>query len=1400
MAYARDEVVVLDAEETTEEEDVVTDAGDESSEELETVEEDTDALEQPEPSNEVISTQADDIVESGTWGTCPWTLSSSGVLTVMPGEGINPSSSYEYPWHEFADSVTAVHFTAEGESRVVLPPYSHNMFVGFTNAASFDLSVADTSNVICMDGMFRDCSSATSINLSDWDTSNTKQSFSYDDWNWGICSGMLGMFEGCTSLESIDLSGWKLGALTPSFHGLVNLRDVNLTGWDTSRVGYIGNEGDMNGMFENCSSLTSLDLSGWDLSNVQDARDMFTGCTSLTSLDLSGWQLGSFVPSFSSATNLESIDTTGWKLGTTAPSFHGLSKLSEIKGIENWDVSNLTTFTTPDDDWGNGMFYGCSSLTSLDLSGWDTSNVTTMDDMFYGCSSLTSLDISEWDTSKAMGMGDMFWGCSSLTSLDLSRWNTSKVTSGMVGNTWYSGMQGMFNGCAALKTLNLSGWDASKANMDNMFMGCTSLETLNLSGWKLRDDSLELRSLFWDLSNLKTIDLTGWNLGAYAPSFSGLDKLTEIKGISDLDTSQVANLSEMFSNCSSLESLDLSKWDTSNVTDMTSMFESCTNLVSLDVSTWNTANVHGAKSMFSGCFSLESLDLSNWDTSKITSVESMFASCAGLGSIKVGQNYKIRSAEMFPNATSENDQWWSESTAQWYSKNQIVRNRSGVADTYTAEQDPEVKINIAGATILNVSAQKWTGGAIEPKPLVKLSGKYLTEGTDYELAYSNNVGVGEATITITGTGSYTGTASTAFQIEPVSMRLVAVSEIPSQTYTGNAIEPKPVVTLQDAPLTEGEDYELHYYSNVNAGTAAITITGKSNYSGAISIEFEIEPVSLGGTTISAIEAQTYTGKALTPKPQVSLGGRTLTEGVDYTLAYANNVEVGTATITATGRGNYADEKSVEFKIEAPAVEPVSLKAAVVAPIPQVSYTGNAIEPKPVISVGNRLLAEGVDYELSYSNNVNAGEATVTATGKGDCIDSIDATFVIEPASIKLATIADIPTQTYTGNVIEPKPAVTLRSATLVEGTDYEIRYFSNVSAGTAVAVISGTGNYQGEKAVAFQIKAPDAGPVSLKSASIAPLPNQPYTGEAVTPKPTVTANGRLLVEGTDYDLTYDANTNAGTATITIAGKGGYVDTTTATFAIEPASLADASVSGIDDVAHTGNAVEPKPTVMLNNSKLVAGTDYELRYFNNVIIGTALAFIIGRNNYKGTQTIAFQITATPLSNAQIVPIAAQTYTGSAIAPKPRVTLNGIALREGIDYTLSYKNNVNAGTASVTVTGNGNYTGTKTVTFAISKAPGSLTAKAKKKSVKLAAVKKKAQKVAPITVAAATGAVSYAKVAKGSSAQLSVAKKTGKVTVKKGTKKGTYTIKIKVTAAGDANHLSASKVVKAKVVVK
>ncbi|MBO7674532.1 MAG: S8 family serine peptidase, partial [Atopobiaceae bacterium] len=141
-------------------------------------------------------------------------------------------------------------------------------------------------------------------------------------------------------------------------------------------------------------------------------------------------------------------------------------------------------------------------------------------------------------------------------------------------------------------------------------------------------------------------------------------------------------------------------------------------------------------------------------------------------------------------------------------------------------------------------------------------------------------------------------------------------------------------------------------------------------------------------------------------------------------------------------------------------------------------------------------------------------------------------------------------------------------------------------------------------------------------------------------------------------------------------------------------------SAIGSKTYTGKAIKPKPVLTAGTATLKQGTDYTVSYSNNTKVGTARIKVVGKGVYAGSsRSLTFKIVKAKISSAKAAAIAKQAYTGKAIKPKPRLTYAGKTLRLGTDYALSYKSNAKAGTATVVVTGKGNFEGTKSVKFKI-----------------------------------------------------------------------------------------------------
>ncbi|EKP3966603.1 BspA family leucine-rich repeat surface protein [Listeria monocytogenes] len=324
-----------------------------------------------------------------------------------------------------------------------------------------------------------------------------------------------------------------------------------------------------------------------------------------------------------------------------------------------------------------GMFKNCSNLTELDLSGLDTSAVTTMRDMFYSCSALEELDVSHFDTSSVTNMRCMFQR-SELLELDVSNFDTSSVTN----------MYSMFADCELLEKLDVSHFDTSSVtDMRAMFNNCQSLEKLD---------------------------------------------------VSNFDTSSVTNMNSMFSNCPNLGKLEVSNFDTSSVTDMRLMFQNCASLEALDVSNFDTSSVTNMSSMFLTCTSLEELDLSNFDTSSVNDMRLMFQNCTALKSLYLDNfTHAASSADMFTGTTSlsylfvshnvsnfnglENTNWYDE-------KNWVQFETLSQLQTYHRKQSEPTGYRKGAFLSLTMDAM---GGEFEDveeqKVQSKISGEYWEE-------------------------------------------------------------------------------------------------------------------------------------------------------------------------------------------------------------------------------------------------------------------------------------------------------------------------------------------------------------------------------------------------------------------------------------------------------------------------------------------------------------------------------------------------------------------------------------------------------------------------------------------------------------------------------------------------
>ena len=245
-----------------------------------------------------------------------------------------------------------------------------------------------------------------------------------------------------------------------------------------------------------------------------------------------------------------------------------------------------------------------------------------------------------------------------------------------------------------------------------------------------------------------------------------------------------------------------------------------------------------------------------------------------------------------------------------------VKTYTDVATGATKTETIAKLIDISGATLTaKTDGYSYTGLAIRPTVTIKLGGKTLKAGTDYNVVYQNNNKAGTATINVKGTGLYGGSVKKNFTIAAMNVSMLTISSPADAAYTGKAITPELTVKRGTKVLEKDTDYTLSYKNNINAGTATVTVTGKGNYTGSVSKTFKITAKSIAKASVTGLTSKVYTGKAIKPAVTVKLSGKTLVKGTDYTVSYKNNKKVGKATVTIKGKGAYTGTITKKFTIK-----------------------------------------------------------------------------------------------------------------------------------------------------------------------------------------------------------------------------------------------------------------------------------------------------------------------------------------------------------------------------------------------------------------------------------------------------------------------------------------------------
>ena len=481
----------------------------------------------------------------------------------------------------------------------------------------------------------------------------------------------------------------------------------------------------------------------------------------------------------------------------------------------------------------------------------------------------------------------------------------------------------------------------------------------------------------------------------------------------------------------------------------------------------------------------------------------------------------------------------------------------------------------------------------------------------------------------------------------------------------------------------------------------------------------VKPKALTANMVQSIASQPYTGSAIEPTVTVNVGNKTLTAGTDYTVTYKDNTNVGTAKVIVTGKGNYTGSVETKFNITAKA-----LTASMVHDIAAQTYTGSPIVPKLTVKDGETALSKDTDYTVKYQNNLNAGTATVTLTGKGNYSDSVSKTFTIEPKSITpVVTVSG--DYTYTGSAITPAYTVEITKDGLKLGDDqYTVELSDNTNAGTGKIIVKAKdgGNYSFDAvSQTFTIKQKD---VTAKRDATniqvvvdtgtfdAPTFGDvkgtlTYSYDGATSYDAIVKKLKTLQLGDTGDIgyTYTANENyIGTITGTLHFT--VVNLPAATITTAPAAKTGLTFNGTEQVlVNAGSGITTGCTLQY---KLEGGSyNAELPKATNAGSYTVYYKVKGNNTtHSDSSEQSFTVTIAPKTVTAAVSVepTSYTYTGEAIVPTTVTVKDGTTVIPASEYTVTYGNNTNAGKATVTVKDQdgGNYVVSGTATFTITKA--------------------------------------------------------------------------------------------------
>ena len=542
-------------------------------------------------------------------------------------------------------------------------------------------------------------------------------------------------------------------------------------------------------------------------------------------------------------------------------------------------------------------------------------------------------------------------------------------------------------------------------------------------------------------------------------------------------------------------------------------------------------------------------------------------------------------------------------------------------------------------------------------------GKELENGKDYTITFSNTDHPGEGTAKVVGLNEYAGhELSFTYTLKPKDLKAESYyngDDLGTYKWTGKEVKPdigKIYVqdiygSVVDTEAVEGKDYQLEYSNNIEEGTATVKVVGIEDAKGTVlTYTYHIEKQhGWNGFSVTGhkdgddLGAYEWTGNDVEPELNLTCNhcGNELYQGSDYELEYTGDrTEPGKVTVKVIGTRDYEGwTQSFTYTIKNKTFSFEDHKDG--EDLGAAEYTGSEVR-YPISNVTDKtgkVLSEGTDYKLVYSDNTKPGTAKVEIIGSGiytGCDLTFTYTIVDHDGESgfhnNLYTDgADMGSYAYTGE--EVKPSIGLMYSNynqtfLIEGVDYKVEYSNNINPGVATAKVIGIGRYTGhEMSFTYTIKNKSFAAKDHKDGEN--LGTLKWTGKAQTIKlgdMIDPIDGHVLKEETDYKIVYSDNVDAGTAKAEVIGLGYYEGSSlTFYYTIEKQhgwngfySKGHKDGESLGTFKWTGNTVLIDPDMRCSHcdKELQENVDYKVEYSNNIDPGVASMKIIGMGDYKG----------------------------------------------------------------------------------------------------------------------------------------------------------------------------------------